>query len=296
MFGNNKNLALGLNFENTGVKNMLPADVKAHIARVTADGGTVPEQAKMVSMVKKLIAADLWNSCVFFGLPLGGVKKDGNQFVSKVYDLKANADLVQATGTAQPKYSNGSLLYDGGDGILSDVLISANPIRTARTNITVIFWGLTTNGITQYFFNRFQGSASPANCSFVFRHDASGILGIYLGNGTDYQRKFFLYPDIITNNVMDCYAFTFDGGAMDGAIQGLFKLYKNGIEVTATKTRNLGLTTMLDTSYNLCLSGNAVLTAPLRNASKTDAHQIYNTTFPPEQMLWNYNNIRPEGV
>jgi len=122
----------------TEIWSAIPADVKTHIARVIADGGTVPEQAKMVSMVKQLMAANLWNNCVFFGLPLGGLKKDANEFVSKLYDLKANADVVESTGTRQPKYDiDGSLLCDGGDDLISETLLINNPIRTTVNNFTI---------------------------------------------------------------------------------------------------------------------------------------------------------------
>jgi len=135
----------------------IPADVKTHIARVIADGGTVPEQAKMVSMVKKLIAANLWNNCVFFGLPLGGVKKDNNQFISKVYDLKSNADIAESTGTRQPKYQlDGSMLYDGGDRLQTATLPVGNVIRNVVNNFTVCtsFSNISTSVVAQAFFGR----------------------------------------------------------------------------------------------------------------------------------------------
>ena len=113
-------------------------DVAAHNSRVFAGSGVVPDNITTDKHVKLLKQNNLWDSCVFFAAPSLGVKKDGNQFVSKVYDLKANADLAQATGTAQPKYqSDGSLLFDGVGALLSTVLPVDNTIRNTVNNFTV---------------------------------------------------------------------------------------------------------------------------------------------------------------
>lgn len=181
---------------NTQVWSAIPADVKAHIARVTADGGTVPEQAKMVSMVKKLMAANLWNNCVFFGLPLGGVKKDGNQFVSKVYDLKANADLLQATGTKQPKYnSDGSLLYDGGDYLVSGIPASGNPIRDTVGKMTIAFWSkVKWDGLKIVFSSELTNNSAR---KFSIRNaTTSNRYDIILGSSAGGTQKSFKTPEV----------------------------------------------------------------------------------------------------
>lgn len=115
-------------------------DVAIHNARVFADGGTVPDNVTTDRYVRLLKQAGLWDSCVFFADTARGVKKDGNEYVSKVYDLKANADLLQATGTAQPKYNtDGSLLYDGtGDFLQSSA--SLLPKLNANPDCTIAMW------------------------------------------------------------------------------------------------------------------------------------------------------------
>lgn len=288
MFGNNKNLALGLNFENTGVKNMLPADVKAHIARVTADGGTVPEQAKMVAMVKKLIAANLWNNCVFFGLPLGGVKKDGNQFISKVYDLKANADIIQATGTRQPKYNSGNLLYDGGDTLNSTILLTNNPIRTAVSNFTIIGWikMSATSGLKS-FFNRYNGTVYPwilstGSVSSYFNtfrcilSDSAGAIKIYFTTNT------------IADNTWHRFAITFSPNSL--------KMYVDNTECTYVKNTDNIVNSVRNVDNGLNFGINNSSTPDMPNGSQSALYQIYNSTFTSEQLAWNFNNIRPEGV
>lgn len=288
---------------NTQVWFAIPADVKAHIARVTADGGTVPEQAKMVSMVKKLMAANLWNNCVFFGLPLGGVKKDGNQYVSKVYDLKANADLLQATGTKQPKYqTNGSLLHDGADWLGSSTLGSDNKLRNTVTNkLTAIIWvkqPTTANG--QSYFSRWVSGAVPLLSCYGISRSRTNKVGYSLSDGA--VKRDYISSITMANNVWTCLAFTFDGTVMDGAKQGMLRLYVNGVEDTAaTKTTFLDITTIKDCDTQVTIgtlggSNNGHAEYTLINNSYTAIPQIYNSTFTSEQLTWNYNNIRPEGV
>jgi len=113
-------------------------DVAVHNSRVFADSGVVPDNITTDKYVKLLKQNNLWDSCVFFVAPSLGVKKDANEFVSKLYDLKANADVVESTGTRQPKYDiDGSLLCDGGDDLISETLPVNNPIRTTVNNFTI---------------------------------------------------------------------------------------------------------------------------------------------------------------
>jgi len=281
----------------TEVWSAIPADVKAHIARVIADGGTVPEQAKMVSMVKQLMANNLWDNCVFFGLPLGGVKKDGNQFVSKVYDLKGNADLLQGTGTAQPKYqSDGSLLFDGGDLLLSTTISTLNPIRTITTNMSVSLWmNIKSTTFDQAIFGRW-GTGTSANSDWLIYIPASGLLSVYIA-GVSATSKFFRTTVSMVNRGLTHFAFTYNGNAMDGSVNGVLKLYINGVEHSPTKTTNNNSTTLYSNDKQLQISGfNTMLNNPINNGGYVSLLQAYNSTLTAEQILWNYNNIRPEGV
>lgn len=280
----------------TQVWSAIPADVKAHIARVLADGGTVPEQAKMVSMVKKLIAANLWNNCVFFGLPLGGVKKDGNQYVGKVYDLKANADLSQATGTAQPKYnSDGSLLYDGGDGLASTTLQN-NSLYNVSTNMTFIATCLIkSNAFVKMVVNHHHNTDVNLQPFQIYVNASNKIVVDFRGSNAS-TMKISLISNLTINNT-DTYhiACTFDGGNAD--VNQRAKLYINGVLNGATATTIGDLTALVKTTYPYSFGYRySDGSYELPNGSKTALHQIYNSTLSAEQILWNYNNIRPDGV
>lgn len=284
-FGVNKTTGSGL-FNGIDIWSAIPAAVKAHIARVTADGGTVPNQASMVSSVKKLIAANLWNNCVFFGLPLGGVKKDGNQYVSKVYDLKANADLLQATGTAQPKYDNSNLLYDGGDRLISNN-ITTDLAATLSNNTTVCFWvNAASSTAFQFVLSRY---GTTGNQVFFTNIQPNGKMrfGLFDNSNTickDYESN----SNVITGQWRH-YSFTFNSG--------ILKIYVDGIEETPKKTTDLAIGSLRNSIAGISLGGvNINPTLGLSNGSQTALHQIYNTTFTAEQVLWNCNNIRPEGV
>ncbi len=287
---------------NTQVWSAIPAAVKAHIARVTADGGTVPEQAKMIAMVKKLMTANLWNNCVFFGLPLGGVKKDGNQFVSNVYDLKANADLLQATGTKQPRYqTNGTLLHDGVDWTGSPTLAIGNTIRNTRQKLTAIVWvkqPTTTYG--QCYFGRWVSGVSPLVSAFaLFRSRTTNRMEAYLSDGA--LKRLYTSSFTILDNQWIQLAITFDGTVTDGVL-GKFGIYSNGVLDTApTKTTNLAINSVVDTDTQVSLgtlgsSNNGSAEFTVVNNTYLALPQIYNYALTAEQILWNFNNIRPEGV
>lgn len=283
-FGVNKTTGSGL-FNGIDIWSVIPTDVKAHIARVVADGGTVPNQASMVSMVKKLIAANLWNNCVFFGLPLGGVKKDGNQFVSKVYDLKANADLLQETGTAQPKYDNGSLLYDGGDILNSSTLPTNNPIRTAVSNFTIIGWikMSATSGIKS-FFNRYNNTNYPWILSTGTVSPYYNTFRCLLSNSAG-ASKLYYTTNTIADNTWHRFAITFSPDSLKMYVDNTECTYIKNTDAVVNSVRNV------DNSLNLSLA-----TPDLPNGSQSALYQIYNSTFTNEQLTWNFNNIRPEGV
>lgn len=271
-------------------------DVALHNTRVLADGGSVPDNITTDRYVRLLKQAGLWDSCVFFADTARGVKKDSNQYVSKVYDLKANADLFQGTGTKQPKYqTDGSLLYDGGDGVVTNPFTVDNPIRNCIVNITIIVWAKcgAINGTTQEIMCR------SANTG------ASRVYEIYF-NATG-KPTFQLFPEVVlqkifeVNNItstdLHCYCLTFNGSVVDGSSQGLMKIYVDGVENAVTKVYNQNIPALknIDTRIEFGTAFNNIA-RPLSNGSQTALHQIYNTTFTPEQILWNYNNIRPEGV
>jgi len=270
----------------TEIWSAIPADVKAHIARVIADGGTVPEQAKMVSMVKQLMATNLWNNCVFFGLPLGGLKKDGNQYVSKVYDLKANADVAQSTGTAQPKYqSDGSLLYDGGDVLSSAILSTVNPIITATSNFTIIGWiKMPSNSSIKSFFNRYNGINYPWVLSTGASSPYFNTFRCLLSDSAG-SIKFYHAINVIADNTWHRFAITFSPNSL--------KMYVDNTECTYVKT-NDNIVNSVRNVDNAVNFGAAIPDLP--NGSQSALYQIYNSTFTAEQLTWNYNNILPEGV
>jgi len=260
-------------------------DVAVHNSRVFADSGVVPDNITTDKYVKLLKQNNLWDSCVFFAVPSLGVDKDANQYVSKVYDLKANADLVQATGTAQPKYqSNGSLLYDDGDVMESGSLTTSNPIRTAIQSLTVIFWTkivIKTTG--QLLFNRYDSTAGTL--PFLIGTDATLLtnLKLHIRNGS--LNKHYVSNKVIADEEWHHVTMTFENNTLRG--------YVDAVEGTYTKILDNTMPSLLN-SVNPVKLGNVIGNG--LNGTQTALHQIYNSTFTAEQILWNYNNIRPEGV
>jgi hypothetical protein len=80
---------------------------------------------------------------------------------------------------------------------------------------------------------------------------------------------------------------------------GSFMLYQNGNLVTNVgyilNTDMIGVE-LANVNRGVLLGVIGTGSLPLSSGTKTALHQIYNSTFTPEQYLWNFNNIRPEGV
>lgn len=274
----------------TLVWSAIPADVKAHIARVMADGGTVPEQAKMVSMVKKLIAANLWNNCVFFGLPLGGVKKDGNQYVSKVYDLKANADLAQATGTKQPKYDNGNLLYDGGDYLQSATLDTNNNIRNAVANMSVfVSVNYKVGAFVECPATRAYHAGTPVRCAWMLILDNGNRARVDISNGVIGIAKQFISTSSFKDETWQTFGFVFDGNSSIGGKIGFFKCYGNGIGMVGAMTVNNNMTSINNCDEPIMFGTNGNLAYGTKSGNKTGMLLQFNKTLSDSESLIVHN-------
>jgi hypothetical protein len=133
-------------------------EIAVNNTAVYADGGTIQDNFNAEKVVTFLKRNNLWASCVGLWMPQSGLKKDGNQLVSKMYDVKGNNHAWQTTGSYQPSYSDGSLLFDGLDDALSltsplsgntDLHISmwVRPLVLAERDIFFSSFGLETNTI-----------------------------------------------------------------------------------------------------------------------------------------------------
>jgi hypothetical protein len=93
-------------------------DISVNNTAVYVDGGSIQNNLQAEQVVSFLKRNNLWASCVGLWMPQSGLKKDANQLVSKMYDIKSNNHAVQTTGSYQPSYNNASLLFDGVDDFL----------------------------------------------------------------------------------------------------------------------------------------------------------------------------------
>ena len=80
---------------------------------------------------------------------------------------------------------------------------------------------------------------------------------------------------------------------------GTLKMYLNGNEVTSIAknldTNMIGVA-LANIDKNVFLGTIGTGGANLSHGSRTMLHQIYNIEMSAEQILWNYNNIKPDGV
>lgn len=263
-------------------------DLALHNSRVLNDGGSVPNPIQAESYIKYLKENNLWDSCVFFGFPLGGVKKDDNQFVSKVYDLKANADCLQGTATRQPKYDNGNLLYDGGDKLMTDNLLTSNPIAMCTNAISVICWvNISTVGY-QFIFDRYEVGNTATDSWYVVQR-ANGALGAAIMSAPGVFIKNYSTVSTIGTG-WKCIGFTY-------SVTNGMKLYINGVNQAVVKTTdNTNIVIPVTTSPVALGQRTGNTSNPMLNGNKTALHQIYNSELTESQMLWNYNNIRPDNI
>jgi hypothetical protein len=270
---------------------MADYDVAVHNSRVFTDSGQVPDNITTDRYVRLLKQANLWDSCVFFGDTARGVKKDANQFVSKMYDIKGNADLSQGTGTKQPKYdSSGGLLCDGNDWIESDLLGVANQIRLVSTNCTVSVWvKRASSTATQYIFSRY-GVAGELVFGINFQATTSRVR-VFMYNTSDVISKNYEMTSIPTIGEWCHLVFTFAPNDL--------KLYFNGVlETPYVKTVDLSLASMNNSEEGISLCGGTMggETGNCASGTVVALPIMFNSTLTAEQILWNFNNIRPEGV
>jgi len=192
-------------------------DVAVHNARVFAGGGQVPDNITTGKYEDLLKQAGLWDSCVFFGQADAGCTNDSTNHVAKVFDLKGNADLAQTTGTKQPKYqTDGTLLYDGGDFMLSDALNSGNAIKDTRVKFTVVCWASLASSTTEVAFCRWMHGDTPSTCHWLIEKTTADKLHVVIADGKVFPKNFTSTQSI--NGSFVHLAFTFDGSAMDGAV------------------------------------------------------------------------------
>lgn len=75
----------------------------AYRDRVEADGGTIKDLAYVNSVIRLLILEGVYSNLASWVSANAGVKKDGSNFVSKMYCITGK-DMLQATGSAQPTW------------------------------------------------------------------------------------------------------------------------------------------------------------------------------------------------
>jgi hypothetical protein len=86
----------------------------SYTARVTADGGVVIDPTAVLNAYTELLAQGLYTNLVEWHSAAFGVKKDGSNNCSKLYDLSSNNnDKVQGTLANQPLWSANILTFNG---------------------------------------------------------------------------------------------------------------------------------------------------------------------------------------
>jgi len=143
---------------------------------------------------------------------------------------------------------------------------------------------------------RWGAGGNLSTCLWLFEVSAAKKITVFLSDGvTAGFNKLFVCDDIITSGFHRI-AFTYDGNAMDDSVQGVLKLYIDGVSQSVTKTKNINLSTLRSIDKSVQVSGmNNTTSSLLKNGEKTALPIIYNTTLTDEQILWDYNNILVEA-
>lgn len=256
-------------------------DMAVHASRVVAGGGIVPNNTTTGRNIQWLKENNMWNDCVFYFDPTNGIIKDGNSLTSKGFDLKSNADLVQATGAAQPTYNAAGYLTCS-DGFLKSGLLSVgNPVRT-NSAITAVCWANRTHTVSSlgYFFNRHLAT----KIAWIMSNGAAGAYNKYRVNyttdGTN-TTKSYISNDDIFDSTWKMLGFTFGSGVL--------KLYVNGAEMAVTKTID-DAGDIYDTNTALKLGANDLGTSAMSGSLGTAI--IFNTVKSAAELLALYNNTK----
>jgi len=226
-------------------------DTYAYQARVVADGGTVINIA-MVDNAYKLLADNSLSPVVWLDANFG-VKKDGSNKVSKLYDITDNDfDATQATSGAQPVWTTGiknglaGIVFDGTDDTLSEGSNLGKPASFTTFTICAadnvasnnFVWGnyVSPNSYTMWF-------AAIADT-------ASGDLKAAISNQSGSANTgFYTAGSQITNGEVFLYTTKFATGAYTNLL-----IYKNTSVKSGTFSPS-NATTNSGTSYNYSIGG-----------------------------------------
>ncbi len=155
------------------------ADTEAYIARVEADGGTVINE-QLVNDAYQFLADHSLSPLVWVDANFG-VKKDGSNKVSKLYDLSSgNKDAAQVTADNQPTWTasqqNGlaTISFDGTNDNLQEGTQLGKP--SSFTAFTVFKASIITSQ-TALWMNRVDGVAYPF-WGAILSYNSNGDMGL----------------------------------------------------------------------------------------------------------------------
>jgi len=155
-----------------------------HIDRVDDNFGQVLYPLKAQSIINNMVANGTWDSLGEAWIPEIGLLKDTNSATSKLYGLKGLHDLAQATGTAQPLYSNDALVFDGIDDTLTKTLTKAEVLGLTLNGDFTLQIALKlpqlANGVTNMLMSMYYLSANNFAIRVVGRTDNKLQLQIYM--------------------------------------------------------------------------------------------------------------------
>lgn len=255
-------------------------EIAVNNTAVYADNGTIQDNFNAEKVVTFLKRNNLWSSCVGLWMPQSGLKKDGNQLVSKMYDVLGGNHLEQSTGAKQLVYSSNFNSSDGQKVLKTSLLGAANLLRTTVNNFTVsvTFRINTTEARDQTFISR----ANPALAARVFNlyiPSTNDALVFYISsNGI--IRNYIRYA--ISNFIGNIYVVscTWDGTDL--------KMYLNGQSIGTQEINFTGNVFNYETPLSI---GNTADELYYSKAS-IGIPSVLNTVFTDSQALAYYNQMR----
>lgn len=274
------------------LSSIVSPEMNTYVTAAEADLGWGNEIYQTASQIEWLKNANLWSSCIQYIDGMNHKKYNYLKNISKVYDLKGNNNMIQGTAASQPRLNCDGSILNNGASMLTTASLTSGPIREITNKMSVSVWfKVATFAANGFIIGRHNSSYAGSPWNIITTAD-----GFYvsLSNGT-VTTKAFVVSGLQTGTWYHV-SFTFDGNAMDGAVNGLLSIYLNGQPYAATKSTNSNLTTLPISSTHVAIGANSQGLYFVTSGTVIANSLIFNTNLTDANILDIYNNTNPNRL
>jgi len=254
----------GLPFNPIYVDTRTPARILAdnYKSRVIADGGVIIDFTAVITAYQTLLDQGTYSNLVEWHSASFGVKKDGSNNCSKLYDLSPNNnDKVQATLANQPLWSANTLIFNG----------TTHNLQTAYNSSYAFLFDFTVMGrftpnptaTQRRFYSHFESSNNRRKWAHGITSADKFNVNIALDGGSVNQKSYSSVASLTAVNTTFCTTFSANN----------LRVYTNNTELTVgggtlTKTTDIAVPAMF-----------ANVTDPVIIGSNASSAQYWNNIY-----------------